>query len=187
MGAWDMQRVRDETSVVFIANVNRYTLPMDRIRRLEEIWVNDPDEVADCVQLLPASEAMFESTAAAFRTPSGTDDTDSPRRFRIHAGDTDQLEVTPSVDGTYLCRLVYQGNPPPITSRSYPVLPALYHRTLIKMAAVYVLIGKGDEISLQRAKFYKADFDDDLLPMAFDTAPNRAGRVRTPSQRLMRT
>ncbi len=183
-GMWFL-RVRDEHTLQFRDGKTTYTLPMARIRRLESVWIKDNEDFKEWRELDEATEDQFEKTVFQFRKADSTDDKDVPRFYRLGAGDSDQLEVTPTPDGTYIGRLVYIGNPTPLDLMVTPVLPENYHRTIAKLAAALWLEGTEDEAKHARARTLRRDVEGAYFHMAVDTAPNRNGVAR-PKQRIMR-
>ena len=184
-GMW-VSRVRDETSVTFSDNKVFYNLPMDRIRRLESVWIKDNVDFQEWRELDEVTENRFESTVFQFRKTDGTDNKDVPRFYRLAMGETAQMEVTPTPDGTYPCRLVYIGNPTPIDRSVVPVLPGNYHRVIAKLAAALWLEGQPDKFMQGRAAGLHGQVKSSYLSLAFDIAPNRAGVAR-PKQKIMRS
>lgn len=184
-GVWMLRR-RDETSLAFEAGASVYALPVRRMRRFEELWVRDVTGSLDWHQVLPGDERDFEAERRRYTSEDSTEETGRPRRFRLSGEFQEELEVVPTADAAYPARLIYIGSPEPLSDKVEPVLPENYHRVLAKLAAVYVLRGKDDEASHVRAQVLMREYRDALLPLAFDTAPNRAGAVRTPKQHILR-
>ncbi len=185
-GLW-ISRVRDESSVEFANDKTFYDLPMDLIRRLEAVWIKDNEDFQEWRRLDEATEDGFESTVFQFRNSDGTNQKNVPRFYRLAMGATDQLEVTPTPDGTYPCRLVYIGSPSPLGHFSTPIWPENYHRVIAKLAAAYWLDvhGTGD-IQSARAANLHGQVREAYFPLAVDISPNRVGVVK-PKQKIMRS
>ncbi|KKL26213.1 hypothetical protein LCGC14_2397540 [marine sediment metagenome] len=178
-------RVRDEDSVEFRNDIRVYDLPLDRIRRLEDVWVQANEDEKGWRELLPATD--FEAKVLASRNTDGTDAKDVPTFFRLEGGDVQQLDVTPTPDGTYNCRLVYIGNPPAIRREVVPVLPENYHRIIAKQAAADVLrLPPVSEGNMALAARYEGEVRQSYFPLANDIAPNRFG-LAFKGQPIMRT
>ena len=186
-GMWVLS-VRDISTLQFRSGITFYTLPMDRIRRLVSVGVKNNEDEQEWHDLDPLADAEFDQKVLANRNADGTDDTDAPGFFRLAGGETSQLEVTPTPDGTYQGRLVYIGNPPAIAKGVTPVLPGNYHRTIAKLAASYVIrqMAGHTEPGLAKARELERLAKESYIHMAFDTAPN-LGKMDFPKQRLMRS
>lgn len=180
-GMW-VSRVRDESSVTFANEKIFYDLPMELIRRLESVWIKDNEDFKEWRRLEEVTEDKFEKTVFIFRKADGTDRKDVPRYFRLAMGATDQMEVAPTPDGTYPCRLVYIGNPAPLDRAVTPILPENYHRVIAKLAAAYWL--ENNEGDAKAAPLHR-QVREAYFPLAVDIAPNRAGVAR-PRQKIMR-
>ena len=176
-GLWST-RVRDESSVTIKNNEKFYALPMDRIRRLESVWVKDNADFLEWRPLYEVAEVGFEKTVFQYRKADGTDRRDAPREYRLSMSEGQELEVSPTPDGTYACRLIYIGNPPPIARQVTPILPSNYHRIIAKLAAVNYLSNKPDEASQVKAAGLRTQVREALFNMAFDVSPNRSGLHR---------
>ena len=183
-GMW-LTRVRDETSLVFKNGLTKYTLPMSSIRRLEGIWIQDNEDFQEWRELQEVTEGRFEETVFQYREADGTNTKDSPYFYRLHMGDANQLEVTPTPDGTYPARLVYIGNPPEINGEITPVLPENYHRIIAKLAAANWLEDHPSEVNEAKANRLHRDVRESYFPLAVDVSANRAGVAR-PKQKIMR-
>ena len=185
-GLW-ISRVRDESSVEFADDKNLYDLPMDLIRRLEAVWIKDNQDFQEWRRLDEATEDQFESTVFQFRKSDGTNQKNVPRFYRLAMGATNQLEVTPTPDGTYPCRLVYIGSPTPLAQFVTPILPENYHRVIAKLAAADWLDVHGvDEVQLARAAKLHGQVREAYFPLAVDISTNRVGVAR-PKQKIMRS
>lgn len=183
-GLW-VTRVRDEDSLEFRDGVTRYDLPSDQIRRLESVWIRDNEEFQEWRKLDEVTEEKFEQVVFQFRNEDATDDKDVPLYYRLSMGPTQQLEVTPTPDGTYPGRLVYIGNPTLIDRQVVPVLPENYHRTIAKLAAAFWLERQKDEADQVIGAKLRQQVRETHLGMAFDLSPNRKG-VLMPRQRILR-
>lgn len=183
-GFWEV-RERDTGSVAFRAGASRYTLPSDRIRRLEAIAVRAGDSSSDWQPMKEATDEEFDAESP--RQQDGTSRTAQPRLYRLNGGAVEQLEVTPEPDGDYEVRLTYITNPEPLGRLSVPVLASSYHDTIAKTAAVEELRRPGrSEAEKARADQLIGDIRIDHLHLANDTAPNRAG-VAPRMRRIMRS
>src|SRR3990167_1108892 len=178
-------RQRDEYSVRFQDGVIVYTLPMSRIRVLESVWVRYNDDYQEWRELTEASDATFEQSVLANRGTDGTDTEDVPDVYRLEG--PDQMRVSPTPDGSYSVRLVYIGNPAPITRTATPILPESYHRIIAKLAAVNVLrLPPLTEEKGNLAARYDKEVQMAYLNLAFDSSINRSAGPIRPLQRIMR-
>ena len=183
-GMW-VSKVRDEESLEFLDGKTEYDLPVELIRRLTSVWIKDNTDFKEWRRLEETTEDKFESTVFAFRKADATDDKDTPRFYRLQGGIANQLEVTPTPDGTYPGRLHYIGNPKPIDRQTVPVLPEPYHRTIAKLAASMWLERQDSEVQHAKADRLRRQVQETYLGLAFDIAPDRTG-VKRPHQRIMR-
>ncbi len=183
-GTW-VVRVRDEGSLTFLDDKTEYDLPMELIRRFESVWIKDNADFQEWRKLTEATEDRFEKQVLGNRNEDATDDKDAPRYYRLQGGESNQLQVTPTPDGTYPGRLVYMGNPTPIDRQGVPVLPESYHRTMAKLAASRWLERQPDDGNVAKGQRLHRQVQETYLGLAFDTAPDRTG-VSRPRQRIMR-
>ena len=183
-GMW-VVRVRDEDSLTFLDDKTEYDLPMDLIRRLESVWIKDNEDFKEWRRLTEVTEDKFERTVLSFRKEDATDDKGVPLFYRLQGGNGNQLEVTPTPDGTYPGRLQYIGNPTQIDRQVEPVLPEPYHRTIAKLAASTWLERQDSEVLLARGDRLRRQVRETYFGLAFDMSPDRTG-VSRPRQRILR-
>lgn len=184
-GYW-ISRVRDEDSLEFRDGKDTYDLPMDRIRRLEQVWVKNNEDQLEWLPLRELDSVAFEREVFAHRNNEGNDIEDVPRHYRLQGGLTGQIQVAPTPDGTYTGRLVYIGNPPPIKRTTEPVLPTIYHRIIAKKAAAIILRNRNTEPSVAQATGLEREVQLAMFQLAADLSANRAG-VDMPKRRIMRS
>lgn len=182
--SWTM-RVRDEASLQFRNGKKDYTLPMHRIARLLSIAVKENEDEKEWRTLTILPDDEFDKKVLLARANDGSEIEDTPKYYRLSAGGTDQLEVTPTPDGTYSGRLIYYGNPPPLDLEAIPLLPEMYHRTIAELAAGIRLQGSKDPGDIAKGQNLERLAKEAYWPLANDTANNMAG-VKMPTQPLMR-
>ena len=192
-GMW-IARVRDDAVLTFKEDVSRYTLPLAAIRRLESVWVQNNEDEREWRQLLPVSEGRFERQVFLNRDSDGDDEKDTPAFYRLHGGDAEQLEVTPTPDGTYAGRAHYIGHPQAIGRLTTPILPESYHRTIAKKAAVSILRQPKatDSPEMLQARLTQAgalerEVEQAVFELAFDLHATPDASVAMPRQRIMRS
>ena len=176
----DTLRVRDETSLAFRSGKSFYRLPLERIRRLEGVFVRQ--EAGNWRRLELGNDDSFDREVRRSASDDGSIVPGTPRVYRS-AGD--EIEVAPTPNGTYPARLVYIGNPVPLDRQGVPILPSNYHRIIAKMAASYVLRESTDEGDRIKGARYDQEVREAMLGFAFDTSPG-TGDVSVPRQRIQR-
>lgn len=171
-------RQQDEAALAFEEGVSTYDLPMDRIRRLEHVFVQEDDDYQEWHSIEPVGNEDFERIRRAHKEPDGSDDQERPRAMRLFDG---RMEVTPVPDGEYTVRLVYLGFPAPLTRYVVPILPENYHRLIAKKAAVTLLrqdAVKSENMEAAQPKFalastYEKEVERDMFNLLNDAEPNR--------------
>ncbi len=179
-------RIRDITSLSFKTGTASYQLPMERIRRLEEIAVKKTLDKQEWKPLVPLDDENFDLVVFANRNSDATDKVDIPINYRLSLGSTEQLEVTPTPDANYPMRLTYIGNPETLGSGSTPILPAIYHRQIANLAAGYILKRGKDDSEKAKGVDLVREVERTLFSLVNDVAHNRSG-VNMPSTVMMRT
>ena len=181
----EVVKVRDETSVAFKSDVKRYTLPSERIRRLESIWVKATDGQREWRQMTQFSDDDFEAEVLRNKTTTGADDTDTPSVYRLHGGIVEQLEINPVASGDFPVRLLYLGEPEELERGSVPILPVSYHWMIANLAAAEVLEYSEEQVKQAKASGLRRLVARQYERLAHDMTPNRAG-VNFPVRRIIR-
>jgi hypothetical protein len=159
---------REDTSLSLKSGETVYNLPIDRIRSLLGIWIQDDTEWKE----------LKEVNEAGFQYVEGLDSTDAPSVFKLI--NNGMFEVSKEPSATYPMKIVFLGIPEPLKPNTYPELPAGYDIMVAELASANILVS-GD-----RANEFRRRVETKFGKLADDTTKNRGVGVDIPRQKILR-
>lgn len=172
---WEL-KIRDESSVAFVASTATYSLP-SAVRSLGGIWVQSSENQQDWVELKEVSESIFEQSVYANRNTSGADIEGKPQVYRLSSAG---FEVNPTPDDAYTVRIEYLGNITDLTRSTSPIIPTTYHHLVAYEAAARVMEMRGGQDNAYRANVLRARSRTMFESLANDKMHSRVGPIGKP-------
>jgi len=183
-------RWRDDGAMITRPNVTTYLIPAF-IRRLEAVWIQETTEFQEWKPLKFVDDVEFERQVFTWTNSDATNNTNTPLYGRVSGN---MLEVVPTPNAAYPMRVHYIGDPPALERLTEPQIPASYHLTIAKMAAVRILAypkyGMNEVDAAQRAASRQAlqqEIAEANMPLTFDMANNITGTPAIPKRKVMRS